>query len=171
MPTKIEAHLPPLAPSASMDGLGLTPAEIRSLTPETFTRVFTLPSFDHVPIVGAGYLKRRPPGAPWWLRFRARPKTKQGSKGRSKRDSKNRSKDRQTDAWQVVFRSPVYAPPEAGGGVVIATGTITLKAKDLEGAKAEALITIARAQRKSIRASTWPIERIERLRCYDLLQK
>jgi hypothetical protein len=167
MPDGIEDMLPPLAPSASLDGLDLTPAEMRALSPETFVRVFTLPSMDHVPAVGSGFLKRRPLGAGWWLRFRAAPNKDEES---ASAEPAKRSKDRQSDAWQLVFKAPVHAPPEAGGGVAIATGTVTLKAKDLEGAKAEALIMIARAQMKTVRATTWPVERIERLNCAALLQ-
>ncbi|MCA1542011.1 hypothetical protein I6F18_18795 [Bradyrhizobium sp. NBAIM32] len=167
MPTGIEDMLPPLAPSASLDGLDLTPAEMRALSPEMFARVFALPSIDHVPAVGSGFLKRRPPGATFWLRFRAAPdKDEESAPG----EPAKRSKNRQIDAWQLVFKAPVYAPAEAGGGVAIKTGTVTLKAKDLEGAKAEALIMIARAQGKTIRATTWPIERIERLNCSAMLK-
>ncbi|MCA1551081.1 hypothetical protein I6F36_30060 [Bradyrhizobium sp. BRP19] len=162
----IEDMLPPLAPSASLDGLDLTPAEIRALPLETFARVFTLPSIDHVPVVGPGFLKRRPPGAGWWLRFRAKPRRKENPSA----GPKERSRDRLSDAWQLVFKAPVYAPPEAGGGVAIKPGTITLKAKDAESARAEALIMIARGQKKTIRATTWPIERIERLNCKAMLQ-
>ena len=121
-------------------------------------RAFTLACLDDVPVVGRGHLKRRPHGADWWLRLIAAP------------DDPG-PKDKKTNSWQLVFRSPVLAPPKSGGGVGIAPGTMTLKARDLSGAKTEALILIARAQGKTIRASTWPIERIERLRCRDLLQK
>jgi len=179
MPTGIEHVLPPLAPSAALDGLGLSAAEMRALDPETFTRAFTVPSMDHVPVVGDGFLGRRPPGASWWLRFRAKPATKEvtgdpaaepGPKEGPKKGPEKRKKDRKSDAWQLVFNSPVYAPPEAGGGVAFAPGPITLKAKNLEDAKAEALNMIARAQGKTIRATTWPIERIERLNCKAMLQ-
>ncbi|MBJ7405432.1 MAG: hypothetical protein JHD07_19845 [Bradyrhizobium sp.] len=169
MPVGFEDMLPPLAPSVALDGLDLTPAEIRALSSETFVRVFTLPSFDHVPVVGPGFLRRRPPGAEWWLRFRAKPKSEKGPESPSA-DPTERSKDRQSDSWLLVFKAPVYAPPEAGGGVAISPDTMTLKAKDVEGAKAEALIMIARGQRKTIRATTWPIERIERLNCKEMLQ-
>lgn len=163
----IEDMLPPLAPSASLDGLDLTPAEMRALSPETFARIFALPSMDHVSAVGSGFLKRRPPGVAFWLRFRAAPgKDQESASGEPVKPSK----DRQIDAWQLVFKAPVFAPPEAGGGVAIRPGTLTLKAKDLEGARAEALIMIARAQRKTIRATTWPVERIERLNCKVMLQ-
>src|SRR4051794_4428468 len=100
MPVGIEDMLPPLAPSASLDGLDLTPAEIRALSPEMFVRVFTLLSFDHVPAVGSGHLGRRPPGAAWWLRFRAAPDPADprwsGGPG-----PKHPSKVRKAAAWQL----------------------------------------------------------------------
>lgn len=148
MPIEIEAHLPPLAPSTSMDGLDLTVEQARSMSPELFTRTFSCACLDDVPTVGPGFLPRRPPHSPWYVRFRPKP----ADPGK---------KDRKTDIWELVV-------PRDGGA---APDITTLKAKDAAGAGLEALIIIARAQGKTIRASTWPIERIEGLRCFDLLQK
>jgi hypothetical protein len=148
MRSEIEAHLPPLAPSTSMDGLDLTVGQARAMSPELFRRTFSCACLDDVPTVGPGFLPRRPPHSPWYVRFRPRP-------------ADPGPKDRKTDIWELVV-------PQGGGAAPAIT---TLKAKDAAGAGLEALIVIARAQGKTIRASTWPVERIEGLRCFDLLRE
>jgi hypothetical protein len=45
-----------------------------------------------------------------------------------------------------------------------------LRARDVDGARLETLVTRARAQRRSIRASTWPVERVEALLARDVLE-
>ncbi|HEV7600107.1 MAG TPA: hypothetical protein VGO49_07585 [Bradyrhizobium sp.] len=156
MPTEVQVRLPPTVPSTSLDGLDLTVAEARVMPAELFGRTFGVASLDDVPTVGPGFRDRKPPGCRWYVRFRPAP-------------TDPKPKDRRTDAWELVVKAPVRAQPAAGGGMAGAPKSFGLRAKDADGARLEALVRVARAQGRKLRATTWPIERVEALSCCDLL--
>jgi hypothetical protein len=144
------------APTA-VDGLDLTVAEARALAPETFQRTFGVPTLEDMPVVHPGtFLDRRPKGGAPCVRFRPAPKTPG-------------TKDRKEDSYELLIQAPQKAEPEAGGGIAVAPGRLTLRAKTADGARLEALVYLARAAGRRIRATTWSVERIQSLLCADVL--
>jgi hypothetical protein len=156
MPIEVEARLPPTVRSTNLDGLDLTVAEARGMSAELFGRTFGVASLDDVPTVGRGFLDRKPPECGWYVRFRPAP-------------TDPKPKDRKFGTWEMIVKAPVRTRSAAGAGVAVAPKSFGLRAKDADGARLEALVRLARAQGRKLRATTWPIERIEALSCCDLL--
>jgi hypothetical protein len=142
--------------STAVDGLDLTVAQARALAPETFLRTFGVATLDDVPVVHPGvFLNRRPKGGVPFIRFRPAPKDPG-------------SKDRKEDIYELLIPSPQHVEPEAGP-VAVTPGHVTLRAKTVDEARLEALVYLARAAGRRIRATTWSIERIQSLLCADVL--
>ena len=150
MPTANDARLLRTVPSTNPDGLDLTVAEARAMSLELFVRTFGR-ALDDVPLVGPGHLGKAPKDADWYLRLRPAP-------------AERGPKDRKEDAIELVIKPP----PQAGAGANPKRTVLT--AKDPDAARLEALVLAARKAGRRIRASTWPIERIEGLNCKDLLE-
>jgi hypothetical protein len=158
MPIGDGARLPGTAPSTNPDGLDLAVAEARAMSQEEFGRVFGLASLDDVTLVQPGFLERAPRGCEWYVRFRPAPKNPG-------------PKDRKDGSYELVVKALRRAAPEAGGGMVVNPLRIGLEGKDPDAARLEALVYLARKSGRRRRATNWPIERIQSLRCSDLLEK
>ncbi|MCK1668990.1 hypothetical protein [Bradyrhizobium sp. 153] len=144
------------APTA-VDGLDLTVGEALALAPETFQRAFGVASLHDMPVVYPGvHLDRRPKGGAPCVRFRPAPKNPG-------------PKDRKEDSFELLIQAPQRAEPEAGGEVAVSPGRVTLRAKTVDEARLEALVYLARAAGRRIRATTWSVERIQSLLCADVL--
>jgi len=157
MPTDEQARLLRTAPSTAIDGLDLTVAEARAMSRELFKRTFDVASLDDVPLVGPGFLERAPRDCKFYVRFRPAPKNP-------------KPKDRKADAMELVVKVPQRAEPEAGGGIAVNPKRYVLSAKEPDAARLEALVFLARKSGRRIRASTWPVERVESLSAFDLLE-
>ncbi|MET4524068.1 hypothetical protein [Bradyrhizobium sp. JR18.2] len=144
------------ASSTNPDGLDLTVAEARAMSPEEFKRTFGVESLDAMPIVGPGFLKQAPRGCERYIRMRPAPK-------------KPGPKDRRQDVIELVVKTPQRAVPEAGGGIAVNPKRFVLKTRNPLEACLEALVFLAREQGRRRRATTWPIERIQSLLCVDVL--
>jgi hypothetical protein len=152
MPTADDARLLRTTPSTNPDGLDLTVAEARAMSCELFRRTFAVDRLDDVPLVAPGQLERAPRDCGWYVRFRPAP-------------AYPGPKDRKVDSWELIVKAPQRAEPEAGGGIAVAPRSFGLRAKEPDAARLEAVVYLARKAGRRIRASTWPIERVEALSC------
>jgi hypothetical protein len=158
MPTADNARLLRTAPSTNPDGLDLTVVEARALSRELFVRTFGIERIDDVPVVHPGvFLDRAERDCEWYVRWRPAP-------------ANPGTRDRKSDGYELVVKVPQRAGPEAGG-IALNPLRKMLLAKEVDGARLEALVFLARKAGRRIRASTWLIERIEGLNCSDLLQE
>lgn len=155
MPTADNARLLRTRPSTDPDGLDLTVAEARAMSCELFRRTFGVDRLDDVPLVAPGHLERAPRDCGWYVRFRPAP-------------ANPGPKDRKSGGFELIVKAPRRAEPEAGGGA--AARPFGLRAKEADAARLEALVFLARKAGRRIRASTWPVERVESLSAFDLLE-
>jgi hypothetical protein len=153
MPIAADPVLRPL-PSTSRDGLDLTVAEARAMSSELFRRTFGFAGLDDVTTVGPGFRDRSPRDCGWYVRFRPRPQNP-------------KPKDRKIDSWELVVKSP---QPQSEGGTGAGRKVYGLDAKEADAARLEALVFLARKSGRRIRATTWPVERIESLLVRDVLE-
>jgi hypothetical protein len=111
-----------------------------------------------VPLVGRGHLEHAPRECEWYLRVRPAPKNPG-------------PKDRKQDGYELVVKAPQRALPEAGGEIAVNPKRIGLAGKDADAARLEALVFLARKSGRKRRATNWPIERIQSLLAFDVLEK
>jgi hypothetical protein len=78
-------------------------------------------------------------------------------------------KDRKVDSYELVVKAPAGAGQESVGGKD--RKPYGLVAKEPDAARLEAIVFLARKAGRRIRASSWPIERIESLLCFDVIEK
>lgn len=157
-PTADDARRLRIRPSTNPDGLDLTVAEFHAMSVELRRRTFDVGELGEVPLVRTGQdLDRAPRRCDWYVRFEAAPK-EPGEKARRQ------------DRFVLVVKAPQRADAGSGGAAAAAKVHV-LEAKEADAARLEALVFLARASGRRIRMSSWPIERIESLSCWTLLER
>jgi hypothetical protein len=156
MPIVADPVLRPL-PSTSQDGLDLTVAEARAMSPELFQRTFGFASLNDVVTVGPGFLDKSPRASEWYVRFRPAP-------------PKPKAKDRKVDSWELVVKAQQRSSKDGGAGSDGRRKVYGLATKEAEAARLEALVFLARKSGRRIRATHWPVERIQSLLVRDVLE-